>query len=140
MNQKNAFLGLALLSTFFVSACAHHKDVRAGADGIHRVVINTDDKEEGAREAIRQANHFCEQRNMTAAFVNEDTQYKGDMAEKDYNNAKKVSKAAQIIGGTTYTMGGKNESNLGGVVGLGGTVANTILGKGYNVEMKFKCL
>lgn len=126
-------------ASFFIGACAHHPDVRPGANGIHRVVIATDDNEEGSREAIRQANSFCEERHLSAAFIDENSQYKGDMEEGNYKMAKKASKAAKIIGGTTYALGGKTESNAGGIVGLGGVVADGVLGKGYNVEMKFKC-
>lgn len=132
--------GLGLFSLIFISACAHHPDVRAGADGVHRVVISTDDKEAGTREAIRQANSFCKERNMSAAFINENSQYQGDLNEKDYKLAKKATSAAKILGGTTYVLGGKTESNVGGIVGLGGAVADGVLGKGYSVEMKFKCI
>ncbi len=53
-------LGSGILLAAFILAgagCAHHPDVRASADGIHRVVITSDDQEEGQREAIRQARH-----------------------------------------------------------------------------------
>lgn len=140
MNNLYTRLGLVSLVSLFVGACAHHRDVRAGADGTHRVVINTDDKDEGAREAIRQANHFCNQRNLAAAFVEEGSTYQGDMDEQNYKNAKKASQVAKVLGGTTYVFGGKKESSVGGVVGLGGAVADTVLGKGYAVEMKFKCM
>lgn len=132
--------GLIACGGLFVAACAHHPDVRAGADGVHRVVIASEDSEEGSREAIRQANSFCKERNMTPAFVNENAQYKGDINEKNYKMAKKASTAAKILGGTTYALGGKNESAAGGIVGLGGVVADGVLGKGYSVEMKFKCI
>lgn len=139
LSHSIRFILFACVS-LFLSACAHHRDVRAGVDGIHRVVITSDDKEKGAREAIRQATNFCEERKLSPAFVNEDTQYKGDMDEKDYNTAKKATKAAKILGGATYVLGGKTESNVGGIVGLGGVVADGVLGKGYSVEMKFKCM
>ncbi|HEX4924938.1 MAG TPA: hypothetical protein VFV50_12670 [Bdellovibrionales bacterium] len=127
--------GIAMLA----GACAHHKDVRAGADGVHRVVVQTEDTEAGARNAIRQANHFCEERGLTAAFVEEDKKYTGDMDEKDYKTAKRVSKAAQAVGGAVWVFGGRAERNAGGLVGLGGAVADQAIGKGYTVEMKFKC-
>lgn len=139
MSQALRF-GLLACGTLFIAACAHHPDVRAGADGIHRVVIATEDTDEGSREAIRQANSFCGERNMTAAFINENSQYKGDIDEKNYKMAKKASTAAKILGGTTYALGGQNESTAGGIVGLGGVVADGVLGKGYSVEMKFKCI
>ncbi len=140
MNHLYTRLGLISFMSLLVGACAHHRDVRAGADGIHRVVINTDDKDQGARDAIAQANHFCKQRNLSAAFVEEGSKYQGDMDEQTYKNAKTASKVAKVLGGTTYVMGGKKESSAGGVVGLGGAVADTVLGKGYAVEMKFKCM
>lgn len=119
--------------------CAHHRDVRAGADGLHRVVVQTDDSEEGTREAIAQANHFCEQRNKSAAFVNEEKKYTGSMKESDYKTAKTVSKVATAVGSAGYVFGGRNESAAGGILGLGGAISNSALGKGYTVEMRFKC-
>jgi hypothetical protein len=120
-------------------SCAHHNDVRPGADGTHRVVIPTDDKDEGARQAISQANHYCSTMNKNAAFIDEKSEYKGDIAEESYNTGKKVATAAKVLGGSTYVFGGKNESNIGGIVGLGGVAGDAVLGKGYKVEMKFKC-
>ena len=133
---------LVLVSTaaLMLGACAHHRDVRPSADGVHRVVVSTDDQDEGAREAIKQANHFCKERGLQAAFVNEESKYKGDMSESSYKNAKKATTAAKVLGGTAYVLGGSNESAIGGVVGLGGVVGDSVLGKGYSVEMKFKCM
>ncbi|WP_374030412.1 hypothetical protein [Bdellovibrio bacteriovorus] len=62
------------------------------------------------------------------------------MTKKTYKNAKKASKAAQVLGSATYVLGGQTESTAGGIVGLGGAVADGVLGNGYNVEMKFKCM
>jgi hypothetical protein len=137
MNSKLVFLSLATLA---VSACATHHDVRPGVDGIHRVVIQTDDTEVGAREAIRQSNNFCKEQNKYAAFVTEDKKYTGDMDESTYRNAKRASKAAAAVGGAVWVFGGETERNLGGLAGLGGATADAALGKGYTVEMKFKCL
>jgi hypothetical protein len=131
---------VAMISTLFLISCAHHRDVRPGADGIHRVVISTTDKEAGAREALSQANHFCEESKKSAAIVEEDQKYTGDMDEKDYQTGKKVSKVAQVVGGTTWALGGKNESAIGGIVGLGGAATDAALGNGYTVSMKFKCM
>ncbi len=125
--------------TLVAMGCAHHNDVRAGVDGIHRVVIQTEDKENGSQEAIRQANHFCKEQNKYAAFVNEEAKYTGQMDEKDYNRVKTASRVAKAAGGAAYVFGGEKESNLGGVVGLGGVVADAAAGRGYTVEMKFKC-
>ncbi|MEN0058591.1 MAG: hypothetical protein AAGB31_07135 [Bdellovibrio sp.] len=139
MSRSYIFKGLPL-SVLFLTACAHHPDVRPGTNGINRVVIASENTEEGSREAIRQARSYCkEQGNLSPAFIEENSQYKGDMEEKNYKMAKKASKAAKVLGGTTYVLGGQNESSAGGIVGLGGAVADDVLGKGYNVEMKFQC-
>ena len=134
--MKKALFAFAIL---LLSACAHHRDVRPGADGLHRVVVTTDDKEAGARNAISQANHYCEQSKKSAAFVEEDSKYTGSMDEGSYKTAKALSKAATAAGGSVYVMGAKKESNIGGIVGTGGAIANSALGNEYKVEMKFKC-
>lgn len=137
MRLKIVILGLVVA---VLGACAHHRDVRPGVDGINRVVIQTDDTEEGARNAISQANHFCKEQNKYAAFVNEDKKYTGDLDEKTYRNAKRASKAATAVGGAVYVFGGQTEKTLGGLAGIGGATADQVLGKGYTVEMKFKCM
>lgn len=137
--MKNIKLVLLLCLTSIIFGCAHHNDVRPGDDGIHRIVINTDDKAEGARDALRQAEHFCKQFKQYAAVVEEKQDYVGTMDEKDYQTGKKISDVAKVVGGATYTLGGKDESNIGGIVGLGGMAGDAALGKGYNVTMRFKC-
>ena len=130
---------LFVLGVLLLSACAHHRDVRPGADGIHRVVVQAENKEDGSRNAISQANHYCEQSKKSAAFVEENQKYTGSMDEGSYKTAKALSKAASAAGGTVYVMGAKKESNIGGIVGAGGAIANSALGEEYKVEMKFKC-
>lgn len=131
-------LSTILLALFF-TACAHHRDVRPGDDGIHNVIVQSEDTEEGSRDAIKQANHFCEQRGQYATFIKEEKKYSGDMDEQSYKNAKKATKVAQTVGGAAWVFGGKKESDLGGIVGVGATAADAAIGKGYTVEMKFKC-
>jgi hypothetical protein len=131
-------LAVIFLSLFMLS-CGHHRDVRAGADGIHRVKFQTDDKDQGTQHAIAQANHYCEQSKRQAAFIDENTTYTGHMSEKDYQATKTVGKVGKAVGGTVWAMGGKRESNAGGVLGLGGIAADAIAGEGYTVEMRFKC-
>lgn len=132
---------LLLLSFLFLASCAHHRDVRPGADGLNRVVVATEDTDEGSRDAIKQANHFCkeERGGKSAVFVNEEQKYTGSMDESTYKTAKTASKIAQAAGGAAYVFGGKNEQTAGGIVGIGGGIADQALGKGYSVDMKFKC-
>ena len=138
----NVNLKLALIVTtgLFVGACAHHRDVRPGEGGVHRVVVQTSEGESGSRDAIAQANHFCKESGQHAVVVNEEQKYTGDLDEKTYNGVKRASKVAKTVGGGVWTFGGKRESDVGGIVGLGGTAAEQALGNGYRVEMKFKCM
>ncbi len=138
--NKN-LVGLFASATLFVllGACAHHRDVRPGADGLHRVALQTDDTDRASREAISQAEHYCKERNLSAAFVDEKSQYTGSMDEDSYKTAKTASKVAQGVGSAAWVFGGRRESTAGGIVGLGGAIADGAIGKGYTVEMKFKC-
>jgi hypothetical protein len=132
------FVGFALM-TLFVVSCAHHKDVRPGVDGVHRVVIQTDDIDGATRKCIKEANHYCKQKDLEAAFITEDKKYTGDMKEEDYREAKRVTEAAKTVGGAIWVFGGRRASPLGGIVGLGGVAADSYLGDPYTVEMRFKC-
>ncbi len=137
VSLKNSILsGLIIL---LGAACAHHRDVRPGADGTNRVVVNEETQEEASQNAISQANHFCEQFKKLPAIVKEETKYVGSMSEADYKKYKMGAKVAQSVGGAAWVLGGKNESTAGGIVGLGAGIADNALGKGYATEMIFKC-
>ena len=129
-----------LALTLILVSCGHHKDVRPGSSGLHRVVVYTDSSDQGQRDAIKQANHYCDQYKKSAAFESEKATYTGDVDETTYKRAKMASRAAKSVGGTTWAMGGKRESNVGGIAGLGGVGIDSALGKGYTIEMSFKCI
>jgi hypothetical protein len=131
---------ILIVLSFVAVSCAHHRDVRPGADGIHKIQVSAEDTDSGSRDAISQANHFCEKRGLSAAFLNEDKKYKGDLDEKTYNNAKRASKVAEQVGGAVWVFGKNRDSDVGGIVGMGGAIANDAIGKGYSVEMQFKCM
>jgi hypothetical protein len=142
INQEQIMMlkrSFAIISLLILGACAHHRDVRPGSDGVHRVVVRAEETEEGSRDALSQANHFCKEYNKMAVIVDEGAKYSGSMSESDYKTAKTAAKVAQAAGGAAYVFGGKNERNAGGIVGLGGGIADQAIGKGYTVEMKFKC-
>jgi hypothetical protein len=123
----------------FLFGCAHHRDVRPGSEGLHRVVVKAEQKDEGYRDAMSQANHFCEQQKKYAVIVDEKSSYTGSMNEDTYQKTKTASKIAQGVGGAAYVFGGRKESNAGGIVGLGGAIADGVAGQGYTFEMRFKC-
>ncbi len=74
-----------------------------------------------------------------AVFTNEEQKYTGTMDEGTYKNAKTASKVVKAAGGAAWVFGNKKASNVGGIAGLGGGIADQALGEGYTVEMKFKC-
>ena len=129
---------LSTLIALFAFGCAHHRDVRPGADGINRVVILSEGSE-GAREALSQANHYCKEFEKMPGIIEEKTTYTGSVDEDTYNNGKAVSRVLKTVGGATSVFGGKNERNAGGVGVLAGVGTDAALGNGYTTEMKFKC-
>lgn len=135
--MKLAFVAISL----FLFSCGHHRDVRPGAKGIHKVRVQADDKRMGARDALEQANHFCGERNRSAAILKEKYKYIGDMDESTYRTSKRVSKAAQVLGGNLWGLGSREKTQKRGkATMLGGETADQILGQGYQVLMYFKCV
>ncbi|MDO9183142.1 MAG: hypothetical protein Q7U04_12075 [Bacteriovorax sp.] len=136
MKTNFSLVILMLIAT----SCASHPDVRPGEDGVHRVAITTDDVDSANQSAIRQANNYCDEFHQSAYIVSENKKYTGNIDEGTYNAGKQVSKAAQIFGGGIMTTAdNRNQQKTGRTVGLGGAAMDEALGKGYTVEMKFKC-
>ncbi|MBK9321947.1 MAG: hypothetical protein IPM97_03135 [Bdellovibrionaceae bacterium] len=131
-------LTFCLLVLVLVS-CAHHRDVRPSSTGEHVVKFNTESKEEGYRNAMSQAEDYCKELQKRPVIVNEKSDYTGTMKEETYNNSKKAAKVAEAIGSAGMVFGGKNERNAGGVVGLGGAIADGAIGSGYTYTLVFRC-
>jgi hypothetical protein len=134
LSRKNAIPCFLLLA-----ACAHHHDVHPSDDGLHSVILNTEAKDEGFRDAMSQANHYCGQFNQQAYQVSESSKYVGSMDESTYNTSKTISKVAKVAGTAGFIFGGKTEAQVGGTAALGGVVGDTALGEGYQYKMQFKC-
>jgi hypothetical protein len=123
-----------------MTACVHYPDVRPGANGKHLVSFMTDSKEDGYRNAKRQADSYCDDvHKKNAYFIKEGSHYKGSMTEGNYKTAKKVAKTTQMVGGAAAMFGGKKQSEVGGVVGLGGGIGDYALGNEYRYSMYFSC-
>lgn len=116
-----------LFSVILLFSCAHHRDVRPGPAGVHRISLNADDKDEGVREAILQASHFCKEQGKYLAIVTEEKKYIGDMDEEGYRMTKKVADVARVFGGHLSSV----QSSA--------YAADTMRGKGYEVTLTFKC-
>lgn len=125
----------------FMVNCAHHKDVRPGTRGVHKVVVTSESQEQAQRNALDQANHFCDKRfEQAAAVQKEKTEYVGDMDEEDYKMGKTASRVLQVGGATAWALGGRRESNAGMVATGAGTMVGAALGKGYRTKMIFQCI
>ncbi len=134
-------LGLIVLSLLVFASCASHEHVRAGANGVHRVVIRGTDKDEVERQALDEADSFCSEKNLSPAFVEEKTSYTGSMDENTHKTIGKVSKAATAAGGMMGVMGGRRESNAGQTIFGAGVVGSTLQDDdAYTADMKFKCV
>lgn len=132
-------LSLCLLSVFAVS-CAHYEDVRPGARGVHKVMLRTDNRDLGEREALVQAGYFCKERKRSIAILSESSKYKGEMSEKKYRNSKIDAKGAAAVGSTLFFHGSGLTSAAGAALGIGGAMANDSLGNAYTINMKFRCI
>jgi len=140
--MKPLSLGLSIiLLNMFLIACAHHRDVRPGAEGLHRVVVLGDNEGDGERNAISQANHYCKEveGNKYAAFVKEETKYQGQMDEDTHKTVRTASKAAGVVGGGMSVFGGRRESNAGKAIMGAGAVGGVVTNNAYKTEMQFKC-
>ncbi len=148
-----AQVSIVVFGVIFFTGCGHHRDVRPGAKNTHSVTVKADDEAEGARDALRQANHYCKEFEKHAAILEENAKYTGDMDEASYKNMKKASKVAKTVSGSGIGSAGgvhgrrmrnmdpnaPSGPDLGEVTGLGGAVLDDVAGQGYTVSMRFKC-
>lgn len=56
---------------FFLTSCAHHKDVYPSKFGVHTISFSTPSKKEGHKSAMEQAIHFCERDGKKFYMVDE---------------------------------------------------------------------
>ena len=137
---NTARLPLTLLVLLTAAACAHHRDVRPGTDGINHVVVRAHDKTSAERSAISQAEDFCDESHRHPAFTEERTTYTGTMDEATRDTIQKASEAAILIGGTGTAIGRDGTRTGSEVLGGAGTVGSVMTnGDDYTSDMKFRC-
>ena len=103
--------------------------------------VTGQDEDEVSRDAISQATDYCKHvHKKSPGIVSEDKKYVGDMAEKSYKNAKRATAVAKTIGSAGVLLGGENERNAGGIATIGGVAADSAIGSGYKVTIKFNCI
>jgi len=139
-------IALLIILSLTLSSCAHHMDVRAGENGIHRVEVRADSRDFAPRSALSQANDFCKERNQYAVILEENVQYVGSMSETAYNAARTASNVATAAGvGTGIYALAKNKSSksktakVAALATAGGLVGKAIVNDGYVAQMRFKC-
>lgn len=126
--------------TLFGSSCAHHRDVRPGADGINHVIVRATDRTEAEQSAISQAENYCDQFQKHPGFLEEKSHYTGTMDEATRDNVRKASHAAILLGGTGSVIGSDDVRTGGNVLGAAGTVGSVMTGgSDYQSVMRFKC-
>lgn len=127
------------LVLLFMISCAHHRDVRPGANGVHTVIVKGPDSSGLERSAINQAEHFCQERYARhAAFHSEKTQYQGEMDEGTRKTLRQASTAAMVLGGgaSVNSSTRKGGSALGSLGTIGHLMTN---GDDYVVKAQFAC-
>lgn len=143
MKALMAALKLSIFGTllFTLASCGHHRDVRPGANGVHRVKVVDEDEATSQRNALAQANHFCDDKyEKTAAIKKEKTKYVGDMDEENYKMGKTASRVLKTGGAGAWVFGGDKERNAGKVATGSGSVIDSALGNGYATMMIFTCI
>lgn len=117
-------------------------DVRPGPDGIHSVLLLTDDRDDGARAALRQAKRWCKQDKQDFVVHEEMISFVCDMDEADYIRARQLAAAAQAAGSVTSSTSDEdsNAETVGDILQAGGAAAQAALGECYEVEILFECV
>lgn len=129
-----------LLGFLALGACAHHQDVRPGANGVNTVMVRADEDDSGGRDALSQANHYCESIGKRPVILKEKSAYKGSLSEENYKTTRTVGKVASAVGGTVAVFGGRQERKLGQLGLLGGIGAGAVASDGYQHQMSFRCI
>ncbi|PHI35399.1 hypothetical protein CBQ28_19860 [Pseudoalteromonas sp. GCY] len=128
-------VGLAV----WLSGCAHHDDVRPSSDGVHNIMLFSDSRDAGSKEALKQARHYCKQADMVAYVVNLDIIYNSDTPESTYITQKGVANAVEAAGMAMWIFGRNSVDDAGAAMTIGGGIADGALGKPYDVRLNFKC-
>lgn len=125
-----------------ISSCAHHNDVRPGANGLNRVRVRKSEKSLAEQSALSQAKHFCKERNLFPEVISETTEYTGSMDESTRETLKRASGVALVLGGTmkSRTNTFPTETGPGDVVQGAGQAGHMMTdGDDYLTEMTFRC-
>ncbi len=117
-------------------------NVLPSADGVHAVVLLTDDKQEGTFYATRQGKRYCKRDDKKKFFVEDQTvSFICEMDEKKYIRAKRAAEAAELAGLATSSSSEENTNGelVGDILATAGAITDATLGDCYEVKIHFVC-
>jgi hypothetical protein len=117
-------------------------NVLPSADGVHSVVLLTDNKQDGAFYAKSQAKRYCKRKEKKNYFVeNQNISYVCEMDEAKYIRAKKAAAAAEMAGIATSSASNEDSNGelVGDILASAGAITDATLGDCYEVTMHFVC-
>ncbi|BBN83674.1 hypothetical protein PA25_36590 [Pseudoalteromonas sp. A25] len=129
---------IAFTTTLLLAACAHHEDVRPG-DSQHYVVVKSVDRNKGIKEALGQAEHFCEKSSNKLVVLNEKVEYRSEQAEKDYLDSRSTTEFVTEASAWLWVLGDGYVDDVAAVATLAGVGALESMGAPYLVTLNFRC-
>ena len=117
-------------------------NVLPAADGVHSVVLMTDNKQEGTSYAMRQGKRYCKRKEKKQFYVNNQMiAYVCEMDEQKYIRAKKAAAAAEMAGVATSTASNEDSNGelVGDILASAGAITDATLGDCYEVKIHFVC-
>ena len=126
----------------FLSLVGCMPNVLPAADGVHSVVLMTDNKPEGTQYAKNQAKRYCKRKEKKNYFVQDQTvSYVCEMDEAKYIRAKKAAAAAEMAGLATSTASEEDSNGelVGDILTSAGAITDATLGDCYEVKLHFVC-
>ncbi len=117
-------------------------NVLPSADGVHSVVLMTDNKQEGTFYAKNQAKRYCKRKEKKQYYVEDQSiSFVCQMDEAKYIRAKKAAAAAEMAGIATSTASDEDSNGelIGDVLASAGAITDATLGDCYEVKLHFVC-
>jgi hypothetical protein len=117
-------------------------NVLPSADGVHSVVLMTDNKQEGTSYAMRQGKRYCKKKEKKQFYVKDQLiSYVCEMDEQKYIRAKKAAAAAEMAGVATSTASNEDSNGelVGDILASAGAITDATLGDCYEVKLHFVC-
>jgi len=124
--EKNKWLLIILIGLTSAACSTAHKRVMSTAEGANKIVIDDIEREKAEDEAFKSAQKYCKDKQVV--ILNEKTEYRGTIDEKQRNLIRKASKTAWGL------------SKIGSPVATAGKAGQMMTSdRDYHTEITFKC-